>query len=284
MRHLRNVALRLRQHRPVDVLVRSTLRYRAHRGAHHAALISYYGFLTLFPALLLATTVLGFVLQGNPSLRADIINSAVSDIPVIGREVLSESGGLRGSGFALVIGVLGAIWGSTRAFVIVQVALDDIVGVPADRRHSAVIARVHALVGVAIIGVGQVASLALTTLATHTDINVVSSVLLALGTVAINTFVVGSMFRYLTSAETTFAHVWPGALAAGLAYTTLQVLGSTIVARLLAGAQGVYGTFASVLAITGWLAIHATVALFAAELNAELASDRQSSDDFGITG
>jgi uncharacterized BrkB/YihY/UPF0761 family membrane protein len=33
-----------------------------------AALIAYYGFLSLFPLLLVMVTVLGFVLQGDPQL------------------------------------------------------------------------------------------------------------------------------------------------------------------------------------------------------------------------
>jgi uncharacterized BrkB/YihY/UPF0761 family membrane protein len=46
-----------------------------------AALITYYAFVSLFPALLLLTTVLGVVLVGHPGLRAQIVQSAVAQFP-----------------------------------------------------------------------------------------------------------------------------------------------------------------------------------------------------------
>ncbi|MEC8729474.1 MAG: YhjD/YihY/BrkB family envelope integrity protein, partial [Actinomycetota bacterium] len=138
---------RLRQHPLGDLFVSSAHGYQQHRSANAAALIAYYGFLTLFPALLLATTVLGFVLDNNPSLREDIVDTAVAQIPVIGSEVLVETGGLTGSSLAIAIGVVGALWGATRAFVALQNALDDIWEVPLDERHNLVIRRVHGLVG-----------------------------------------------------------------------------------------------------------------------------------------
>ena len=39
------------------------------QGPYLAALITYYGFLSLFPLLLLLVTILGFVLQGDPHCR-----------------------------------------------------------------------------------------------------------------------------------------------------------------------------------------------------------------------
>ena len=46
------------------------LQVRRRPGPYLAALITYYGFLSLFPLLLLATSILGFVLDGDPELQA----------------------------------------------------------------------------------------------------------------------------------------------------------------------------------------------------------------------
>ena len=43
-----------------------------------AALIAYYGFFSLFPLLLVFVTVLGFVLQGNPSAQESVAQGGVS--------------------------------------------------------------------------------------------------------------------------------------------------------------------------------------------------------------
>ena len=39
------------------------------QGGYLASLITYYGFLALFPLLLLLVSVLGYALQGNPALQ-----------------------------------------------------------------------------------------------------------------------------------------------------------------------------------------------------------------------
>ena len=47
-------------------------------GAYLAALLTYYGFVSLFPLLLLLSTVLGFVLAGDQSLQHELLTSAVT--------------------------------------------------------------------------------------------------------------------------------------------------------------------------------------------------------------
>jgi len=270
LNHWTELALvrRLRKYRMADIAVESAHGYQQHRSANAAALIAYYGFLTLFPALLLATTVLGFVLDNNPTLRADIVDTAIAQIPIIGREVLTETGGLTGSTLAIMIGILGAVWGATRAFVALQDALDNIWEVPLHERHNLVIRRLHGIVGLLTIAAGQLATVALTSIASYANVGLVTQLFIALSAVVVNSAVIGTMFRYLTAAPATWKMVRFGAIAAGVGFTLLQLAGTNIVARLLSGAQGVYGTFASVLALTAWISLHATIALFSAEVNA----------------
>ena len=72
---------------PVDVVVETLDGFRRHLTGRNAAVLAYYGFLTLFPLLMAATTILGFVLDGDPDLQADIVDSALSQIPVLGADL-----------------------------------------------------------------------------------------------------------------------------------------------------------------------------------------------------
>lgn len=47
-------------------------------GAYLAALLTYYGFVSLFPLLLLVSTVLGFVLSGDQRLQHEVLTSALT--------------------------------------------------------------------------------------------------------------------------------------------------------------------------------------------------------------
>lgn len=85
------------------------------RAGSLAALIAYYGFLALFPLLLLLTTAVGFVLEHHPAAARAVLHSALADFPIIGDQLRESVHPLRGSGFGLAIGFAGLMWGSLGA-------------------------------------------------------------------------------------------------------------------------------------------------------------------------
>ena len=87
----RVVALRSR-FRTVDVIVETLDGWRCHQTGRTASLLSFWGFLSIFPLMLVATTVVGLVLEGNEDLQRDIIDGALADIPVLGAELAADPG------------------------------------------------------------------------------------------------------------------------------------------------------------------------------------------------
>lgn len=250
-----------------DVVVETLDGFRRHLTGRNAAFLTYYGFLTLFPLFLAASTILGFVLESKPEWREDLIGSAVASVPFIGDQI--ASGRISGSWIALVIGLLGALWGSLKAFVGVQSAYDDTWEIDVDDRSSGAGQRVRALVGLATIGAAQVANVALAAIVDRAGLPAVSRVLIAIGGLAINVGVVATMYRFLTSAPTTWRSIAPGAVFTAVLYTSLQFAGTAITTRILESAE-TYGDFAGVLALLSWLSLHAMINLLGAELNAAL--------------
>ena len=106
-----------RRSRLIDLALDIIDGYMRHRTGRNASLVAYMGILTVFPLLLGATTVLGLVLEGNDKLQADIVDSALSQIPVIGAQLEQNKGEISGNWWALVIGLGAALWGSMRAFL-----------------------------------------------------------------------------------------------------------------------------------------------------------------------
>ena len=96
---------------PVSVPLSTIYKFGDDQGNYLAAIITYYGFIAIFPLLLLATSILGFLLQGDPELRARVLDSAVASFPVVGDQ-LGTPQGLTGSTAAIVIGGLTALYGS----------------------------------------------------------------------------------------------------------------------------------------------------------------------------
>src|SRR5690349_12036974 len=68
------------------------------RAGSLAALIAYYTFLALFPLLLLLVTILGFVAQNNADFQRRLVDSALSEFPIIGTQIARNVKSLRASG------------------------------------------------------------------------------------------------------------------------------------------------------------------------------------------
>ena len=95
-----------RRHRWVGFPLAVIYKFADDQGPYLAALITYYGFLSLFPLLLLLVTVLGFVLQNDPGLQEQLLDSALAQFPVIGGQLRDNVHSLKGNG---------ADWRSDRA-------------------------------------------------------------------------------------------------------------------------------------------------------------------------
>ena len=261
-----------RRSRVGNLLVVTIQNFRSHRTGRHAALVAHYGFLSVFPLLLVFTTILGFVLQNRPKFRDQIIDSAFNRIPIIGEKVGSQE--LKGNMLVLIFGLLAAIWAGMRAFNVLQSALDDVAEVPQTDRPSMLRTRARSLLAIAIVGGAQIATAVLTSLVAVSGVQALHKVLLVTGALLLNTFVIAAAYRFLCVRQFTWRQVAPGAIAAGIMFAALQTAGTVVVGRAIANASSVYGTFASVIALLTWLSLHALVALVGAELNHALPARR----------
>lgn len=272
--------IRLRErHVSIDVFVDMLDGWRRHISGRNASVLAFFGFLSIFPLLLAATTILGFLLEGNKDLQQRIIDGALADIPVLGQQLEADPTSLSGNWWALIIGLGGALWSATKAFVALQGAQDDIWEVDVDHRDAMHEQRGKALLGLLFIGAAQVGSVVITTLVNAAGLPGAGRIALLAATLTINISVLAAMFRYLTAAEPTWRDVWPGAVIAGLLYSALQYFGTGIVREITNNASDTYGQFALVLGLVTWLSLLSIAALMSTEFNAALVRHREGSLD-----
>jgi YihY family inner membrane protein len=245
--------------------------WSVHRTGRNAAVLSHYGFISVFPLLLVLVTVLGFVLDGNKDLQDSIIDSALAKIPVVGTQLALDPESLTGSVPLFLFGLLTALWAGSKAFAAAQVAMDDTWDVPLNRRPNIAKNRLRALVMIGVIGVSQVASAVATSFAGTLDVAAIARIGLFLGAFAINLVTLLIAYQVLTTPALSWRReIMPGAVVAAVAFSGLQYLGTTVVLRAINNASDVYGTFATVIGLLTWLSLHATATLAGAELNAAL--------------
>ncbi len=263
----------------IDVIVDMLDGWRRHISGRNASVLAFFGFLSIFPLMLAATTILGFVLEGNEDLQQRIIDGALADIPVLGEQLQNDPASLNGSWWALIIGLGGALWSSTKAFVGLQGALDDVWEVSVDHRDAMPKQRGKALLGLLIIGAAQVGTIAIAAVVNAAGLPTLGRIALLGATVVINIAVLAAMYRFLTAANTTWRDVWPGAIGAGIAFAVLQYFGTAIVNRIQDGASSTYGNFAIVLGLVTWMGFLAIASLMMAELNGAIVRHREGSLD-----
>jgi membrane protein len=244
--------------------------YISHRTGRNSALITHYGFISVFPLIVVFTTILGFVLQDRPDVQERLVDSALSNIPVVGQQITSDPTVLRGSVLLLVGGLLAALWSGLRAFLAIQSSLDDIEEIEPWHRSNPAVIRLHGLIGIGTVGGAQIVTAALTALVAITDLPSASKAMLVLASFVVNTAVVALCYRWLLSRRTTWGVVAPGAIIVGVVFTALQLVGTNVVGRAIARASLVYGTFASVIGLFTWLGLHSWFALVGAEFNRAL--------------
>jgi YihY family inner membrane protein len=235
-----------------------------------AALMAYYGLFALFPLLLLLATILGFVLAGNPALREQIINTAVGKIPVVGDQIKSEVHPLEGNTTALVIGIVGTIYGSLGIGFAAQNAMNTVWNIPYVRWPNIFKRYLRTFGVIALLGLGVLASTALTTFATAIANGVAATVFGVAGALVVNLGLFLLAFMVLTAEPLGPRDVAVGVICAAVFWQTLQLIGTWYVARELAQASATYGVFAIVITLLSWLYLGSQLTLLAAEINVVL--------------
>lgn len=238
-----------------------------------AAMITYYGFLSLFPLLLLLVTILGFALSGNPALQERVLDSALRDFPIIGDQIRDNVHSLQGSTLGLVVGISVSVYGALGFGVAAQTAMNQIWAVPKAERPAlpAYYGRSAALLGVLALSVVATTALAgLSTAAGRWGAPGVDSLVrlaAVAGSLVVNAGVVIFMFRVLTARPLAVRDLWPGALAASVLWQVLQSVGTYLLDHQLRGSTATYGLFGIVLGLLTWIYLAALILVLSAEVN-----------------
>jgi membrane protein len=241
-------------------------KYADDEGFALAAAITYYAFFSIFPLLLVLVSGLGFVLHHHPHIERSIVRSALGQFPVVGSQLKTHS--LRGSGAGLALGLVLSLWSGTAVCRALENALDTIWDVPRAQRPGFVATRLRALLVLAVLGLGVLASTFLSGVGTvGGQLGVVWKVLAVLLSTLLDFGLFWVAFRTLSTRRQSWRVVRGGAAAAAVGYELLQLGGGVYVAHVLRGAGNAYGTFALVIGLLSWVYLATHVTLLAAEGN-----------------
>ena len=252
-------------------------RYADDAGGYQAAAIAYFGFLSLFPLLLLALSVVGFVLAGQPGLAEDIQQEVASSVP--GLEVLIGDNlqALENARVATgLIGLAGLLWTGTG---VVGAARNALLRVFREERIRSGITLKLWLIGVTL-GVGFLALVAtgLSALAAGLEASGLLGAVFRVGGIAVGFALDLALFLVTYRVLLRRRHPWgdllPGAIFGAIGWSLLKVLGTWYATFTVERSQAVYGGFAATVGVLVLLYLAGRVFVYGAELNAVLLEQR----------
>lgn len=261
-----------RRHPWIGFPIAVIYKYFDDHGPYLAAILTYYAFIAIFPILLISSSILGFLLQDDPALRDRLLNSALSQFPIVGDQ-LGRTEGLRGSTSAIVIGSLVALYGATGVGQAAQHAANVAWSVPRNSRTNAVIQRFRSVVILGFAGLGVLA-LAITSLllANPNTVGVDGGGLRWVSKVAsvvVTLPILAGMYRLVGARRVSARAVLPGAVFVAVGWQGLQFGGSRFVAEVVTKAttSQMNQTFALVLGLFAFLFLVSAMTVLGHEIN-----------------
>jgi YihY family inner membrane protein len=245
-------------------------KYGDDNGGVLASNLAYSAFVSIFPLLLILTTILGLAASVNPSVRTHVLHAVAGQVPAIGNTLTTNVKVLkRSSIIGLIIGFAGLIWGATGLAQSGLFTMEQVWNLPGPARPGFVPRLGRAMLFIALLGGGVIATTGLASL----NIYLLKGIWAVIGAevlaAAFNIGMYTGAFRVLTPKGVPTRRLLPGAITGGILYTVLQVLGTWLVHHYL-HSDSVYGVFGIVLGLVAWIYLAVQITVYSAEINVVL--------------
>lgn len=126
---------RIQQKRPVISFIYAVFKkYGDDNGGYMAALLTYYGFLSLLPLLLVMVTILQLIFHNNHIVQQQVSTSVGHFFPLLGTQLQENIHGLKRVGAGLVIGIIITIYGARGAADAFRYTIDNMWQIPKTKR------------------------------------------------------------------------------------------------------------------------------------------------------
>jgi membrane protein len=271
------------------IIKRTLLAFYDDQMTQHAAAMTYYGLMSLFPAVLLALSLLGLLGEYPRTYNAIIgyLRDVAPDSVVVPLDS-SLRGALRSQGTAattLAISVVVALYGTTGVLESARRALNVVFEVDGGRRFlrrkTIDVLSTFALMALALVSLimifvgGGFADDVMRFLGLGPDAAEIWNVARWPGALAVAMFVFGFVY-YVTPdiRQRSFGSVAPGAAAGVLLWLGASIGFATYISQI-AHIGAIYGAFTGAIVLVGWLWLSNVALLLGAELNAEIERERE---------
>jgi len=223
-------------------------KYLEDDGTRLAAQLTYYGFLSLIPLLLLATTAVTELLRWNPELQREMLDQlGNAELRLQVEWALAD---LPSSGVPLAVGLVSLLFAGTGGVLAVYYALNAMWGV-AWRDRFGVVRRYVRVLFVLVLAFTTGVLAAGSAIVTETVLRLpaIERGAAGIGAAGAVFAVIVIMHKVLICRPVRLREMWVGGAAAALAATALLHAAATVLPVLVTRAGPIYGSFATVVGV-----------------------------------
>ncbi len=242
-------------------------KYGEDNGGYQSAIITYYGVLSLFPLLIVFTSLTELLLKNNQALRSKISIGVTHYFPVLGNQLQGAIHSPKKTGIALILSLLITFYGAKGGASAFQYAVTNLWHTPKIKQPDFI---KNMLRSFGIMIGGGIGLILAATLSAYMAIlghvffvkilgAIISAIMLWLTLILV--------FKLAAAGNKKVRDVLVGAAIAAVGLQILQTAGNMILAHELKGLNSEYGTFALVIGLLFWIYLQAQVILYAVEVD-----------------
>jgi uncharacterized BrkB/YihY/UPF0761 family membrane protein len=246
-------------------------RYGEDHGGWLGSLISYYGFFSLYPLLVVFATVATWIFDDRPETLQRILEALWSRVPfasgTLSAEVDEQVESLSGHSPTLILSLVVTLWGGIGVVRVLQDTVNTIWGVPRYSRPGFFPKVGRGLLIIGLLGLGVIGTAIVAGVTLGLDLPIVAAIAAALGNVAISAGIAIALYHIVIATNVRTAEILPGALLTAAASYLVTLVGGLYVKHLISRMTGVYGPFAATIGLLAYVSLMVQIFVFATEVN-----------------
>jgi YihY family inner membrane protein len=241
-------------------------KYSEDQAGYQAVLLTYYAFLSLFPLLLVLTTLTGRFVGRYPHLQNRIINGVTGYFPLLGNQLAAHVHGLRSSGLALAAGILFTLYGTRGVAAAFRQGVQHIWHIPHGQREGFPKSTLKNLSVIVIGGLGFLLVSLSAVVVAAAGHGWLFRVLAVAANVLILFWLFAILINFSLPRHITLREIRLGAAMAAVGLAVLQLAGNYLLARELKNLDALYSYFAVALGLLFWIYLQAQILYYAMEI------------------
>jgi membrane protein len=246
-------------------------RYSEDHGGWLGSLISYYGFFSLYPLLVVFATFATWAFKDRPETLQRILEALWSQVPfltgALTEEVEEQVRTATGQSWVVFLSLVVTLWGGVRVVRVLQDTVNIIWGVPRYSRPGFFSKVLRGLVIVALLGLGVIGTAVVAGVTLAVDLPVLAAVSAAVANVAISAGITLALYHIVIGTSVRTVELVPGAVITAAGTYAVTLVGGLYVKHVIARMTGVYGPFASTIGLLAYVSLIVQLFVFGTEVN-----------------